>query len=245
MDACRFLDWDSKFFRVRVARVNSQVLTSSLVDEIFAWCNAQQITCLYFLAAVNDDQTVKLAEVNDFHLVDLRITLNCKLAGGEPKKMERPEGGTVRLVRTDDLPILRQVARSSYSDSRFFYDENFDRKLCADLYDIWLQKSCADPAQAVWVGEVDHQPAGYITCQIQSDMEKPTGVIGLLGIGETYRSHGVGHVLVDAALDWFSQRGASQALVVTQGRNLPAQRLYQRCGFQTSSVQLWYHKWFV
>jgi hypothetical protein len=31
---------------------------------------------------------------------------------------------------------------------------------------------------------------------------------------------------------------------VTQGRNIPAQRTYQRCGFQTAAVQLWYHRWF-
>jgi len=32
--------------------------------------------------------------------------------------------------------------------------------------------------------------------------------------------------------------------VVTQGRNLAAQRLYQRNGFVTASLQLWYHRWF-
>jgi hypothetical protein len=33
--------------------------------------------------------------------------------------------------------------------------------------------------------------------------------------------------------------------VVTQGRNSKAQRLYERCGFLTRSVQLWYHRWFM
>ena len=32
--------------------------------------------------------------------------------------------------------------------------------------------------------------------------------------------------------------------VVTQGRNIAGQRLYQRCGFLTRSVELWYHKWY-
>jgi ribosomal protein S18 acetylase RimI-like enzyme len=31
--------------------------------------------------------------------------------------------------------------------------------------------------------------------------------------------------------------------VVTQGRNVAAQRLYQRAGFVTASTQLWYHRW--
>jgi hypothetical protein len=33
-------------------------------------------------------------------------------------------------------------------------------------------------------------------------------------------------------------------LVVTQGRNYAAQRLYQRNQFRTCEVQLWYHKWY-
>jgi hypothetical protein len=35
-----------------------------------------------------------------------------------------------------------------------------------------------------------------------------------------------------------------QATVVTQGRNVVSQRVYQRCAFMTRSAQLWYHCWF-
>jgi hypothetical protein len=31
----------------------------------------------------------------------------------------------------------------------------------------------------------------------------------------------------------------------TTQRNYAAQRLYQRCGFLTGSIHLWYHKWYV
>jgi hypothetical protein len=32
--------------------------------------------------------------------------------------------------------------------------------------------------------------------------------------------------------------------VVTQGRNVPAVRTFQRAGFLASSIDLWFHKWY-
>jgi ribosomal protein S18 acetylase RimI-like enzyme len=55
---------------------------------------------------------------------------------------------------------------------------------------------------------------------------------------------GVGRKLVVASLGWFDAHGADRVTVVTQGRNIAAQRLYQRCGFLTRSTGLWYHRWF-
>ena len=49
----------------------------------------------------------------------------------------------------------------------------------------------------------------------------------------------------ESALDWFATQGVEKVTVVTQGRNGAAQRLYQRCGFVTGSIHLWYHKWNV
>ena len=40
-------------------------------------------------------------------------------------------------------------------------------------------------------------------------------------------------------------RGIDRVQVVTQGRNVRAQRVYQRCGFVSAQLQLWYHRWFT
>jgi RimJ/RimL family protein N-acetyltransferase len=45
-------------------------------------------------------------------------------------------------------------------------------------------------------------------------------------------------------MSWFAGQDIKTVHVVTQGRNTRAQRLYQRCGFVTRSMELWYHRWF-
>jgi ribosomal protein S18 acetylase RimI-like enzyme len=54
----------------------------------------------------------------------------------------------------------------------------------------------------------------------------------------------LGRQLIDSSLEYFRQNGVERATVVTQGRNVDSHRLYERCGFLTQSVQLWYHCWF-
>ncbi len=43
---CTYLDWDSDFFGVRIARVNASRLSEETVAPILAWCAAQAIDCL-------------------------------------------------------------------------------------------------------------------------------------------------------------------------------------------------------
>jgi dTDP-4-amino-4,6-dideoxy-D-galactose acyltransferase len=69
--------------------------------------------------------------------------------------------------------------------------------------------------------------------------------IGLVGVAADQQGKGVGRSLVFGALAWFHKAGSKEVEVATQGRNLEAQRLYQRCGFLTSRVSVWYHKWFT
>ena len=59
------------------------------------------------------------------------------------------------------------------------------------------------------------------------------------------RGIGLGTHLVNAALQFMLEKGRSRATVVTQGRNVASQRLYQRCGFITHAVELYYHRWFT
>lgn len=41
----------------------------------------------------------------------------------------------------------------------------------------------------------------------------------------------------------FQQARMNKVMVVTQGHNVPAQRLYQRHGYRTTKTSLWLHRW--
>jgi dTDP-4-amino-4,6-dideoxy-D-galactose acyltransferase len=262
-DLCRFLEWDSAFFQQRIAALNVPRLPPEIVRDALAWCDAEHIDCLYFLADSDDSMTGRLAHEAGFQFVDARVTLELKLplhpstlsstqAGqrGEdllPKLAPRPEGeGTgvrifaLRPFAPADLPALKKIARVSYTDSRFYFDSHFPREKCDQLYERWIEKSCADGAEQVIVAEADRQTVGYITCHLKGD----TGEIGLLGVSEAARGSGIGVALIRASLNWFGEHDASLVSVVTQARNVGAQRAYQRAGFLTRSVQVWYHRWF-
>jgi peptide alpha-N-acetyltransferase len=94
---------------------------------------------------------------------------------------------------------------------------------------------------AVLVPELQGQVVGYISCHLTGQGK---GQIGLMAIGKEVRGKGIAKSLVYAALRWFAERSVTQVFVVTQGRNVQALRLYQKCGFLIEKMELWYHRWF-
>ena len=147
----------------------------------------------------------------------------------------------VRLARESDLPQLRRLARTLHHDSRFYFDQQFERSKCDSLYETWIERCCGDLAQTVFVPEVDGQAVGYITCG-SSGQETH---IGLLGVAGTHARAGLGRALVQRYLSWSVQPGVQRATVVTQARNTAAQNLYRSCGFLPATIQRWYHRWFT
>lgn len=236
---CEYLEWDSRFFEQRIGRVKADTLTSDTLAAVLDWSRAQSIDCLYFLARADDDQTIRLAETNGFHLVDLRVTLEAYIRFDKPSSIIKDI--TIRQHNEAEIPELRAIASSSYHNSRFYYDGHFPRERCDALYAVWIEKACRNPEQQVLVADVSGRPAGFITCERR---DASTGQIGLLGVSVDFRGHGIGPALIAAALDTFRQQGLERVNVVTQGRNLTAQRSYQRSGFVTANIQLWYHRWF-
>jgi len=147
----------------------------------------------------------------------------------------------VREFRPSDRGALCALARVSHTDTRFFFDGGFEAERCHALYQTWIEKSSNGYADAVWVAETERGPSGYVSCHLSAE---GTGRIGLLAVHSEERGRGLARQLVSRALEYFGCKGMTSASVVTQGRNIAAQRLYQRCGFVTDSIQLWYHRWF-
>jgi len=241
-EPCRYLEWDSAFFGKRIAQVEGQRLDTSRLEAIRRWCEDNEIACLYLLADSDHAETVRLAEDGGFRLVDIRCTLIRELS--VPTSDEAPAQATahMREARQQDLPAIRAIARKGYSFTRFYYDGHFPAEKCAGLYEAWIENSLRGYSNAVFVAENEGRIAGYITCNLPRRSENSR--IGLVGIASWARQQGIGRALVGHALIWFRQQQSPRVEVVTQGRNIPALRLYQRSGFLVDRVQLWYHKWF-
>ncbi len=229
------LGWDSEFWGMTVARAGAATLTQQGWAELDAWARARSVDCLFLLAEAEDRETSTLAEDVGFRLVDVRVEL------AQPT-VEPVAPVSVRHHRDSDVETLRKIARSSHSITRFYADPHFPRERCDELYDTWIARSCEGWADAVLVAEHDAEPSGYVTCHF--DPSALRGSIGLIAVTESATRNGLGKALVDGALAWCREVGATEATVVTQGANIRAQRLFQQCGFRTASVGLWFHRWY-
>ncbi len=237
---CEILAWDTAFWGIPVGKVTRPVLLPGDGDDIATWCAEQEVACLYFLAPTDDRGTILEAERAGFSLVDQRLTLGVTVSGDTTPTRPTDPLTTIRPCRTEDIAVLEGIAARSHRDSRFYFDGRFPADRCDALYVTWIRQSIEGWADAVLVAANAGGAAGYVTCHLDAP---DRGRVGLIGVGEAARGRGVGQALVHAALAWFRARGAASATVVTQGRNTGAQRLYQRCGFVTQSMNLWYHRW--
>ncbi len=233
---CLRLEWDSEFFGFGIGRIDAAQLDDAVVAAAREWALASEVRCLYFLAGADDAATTRAAERAGMACTDIRMTFEQTLGGQEPDSCP-PD---IRQWRPDDLPVLRAIAGSSHADTRFYADPHFARERCDALYETWIERSCAGFAQTVLVAQGDDGRAlGYVTGHLRGDAAS----LGLIAVAPEAQGRGLGPRLVNAFLAWSAGQRATRAMVVTQGRNVRAQRLYQRCGFLTSAVQVWYHFW--
>lgn len=236
-----YLTWDSQFFERRIGRLSTLPGNPAGWKAVDADARKQGLECVYLLVDIQDTGAVTAAQRNGFLLVDIRLTLSRELSGERLVAPALPHGVSLRAATPDDLPTLQTIARQSHTDSRFFSDTHFDPIRSAEMYAVWIASYLEEADNVtVWTAVQDNEAHGYLTCRVTGQ----TGRIGLVGLAERARGKGLGTALLAAGLDWFTSQGARQVEVVTQGRNLPAQRLYQRGGFRSARVQLWFHKWY-
>jgi dTDP-4-amino-4,6-dideoxy-D-galactose acyltransferase len=236
---CSYLEWDSEFFNRRIARVVSRRLDAETLKSVLSWSEESSMDCLYFLADAADKASAMLAADNGFRFVDIRTTYERRLAG-DSELGEKAPG--IRFAVPEDVQALRAIASVSHRDSRFYFDPNFSESACNALYETWIEKSCQGYADAVLVAQIEGRAVGYISLHLD---EENTGQIGLIAVGAETRGHGLGKKLITESLRWFASKDVERVRVVTQGRNVVAQRLYQGFGFMLASVEVWYHRWFL
>jgi dTDP-4-amino-4,6-dideoxy-D-galactose acyltransferase len=241
---CKVLPWDTDFFGYKIAQVSVHRLEEQKLTHMLDWCRKNKIDCVYFLADSEDGKSIRLAEDWGFRLVDIRMTFeynvsNTHTSESKISNHEYP----VRPYQQGDISSLERIARDCYHDTRFYYDPCFSDDACRKLYATWIKRSCEGYADHVLVAEEKGVTIGYISCHLNH--ASAVGQIGLFGVDRQVRGRKAGKMLLLNSLKWFAEQGIVKIKVVTQGRNVAAQRFYERCGFYTKRVQIWYHKWFA
>jgi ribosomal protein S18 acetylase RimI-like enzyme len=232
----RVLEWDTAFFGCKVAALAGTPSDAASLAQVIASARAQGIECVYVLSDIGNHAVIHALSSVGARLVDVRITFERAFA-----THDRPQKDpAIRLARPEDVPALRDLARSSHNSSRFYADGRFPRELCDELFARWIENSCAGWADVVRVAELDGHVVGYTTGHAREDQR---GEIGLVAVDKRAQGHGLGSRLVAATLSDLLDRGLQNTTVVTQGRNIAAQRLYQAQGFRTQRVQTWHHMW--
>lgn len=234
----QILDWDSNFFGSKIARIKCDNYTDSVASFIQKFSDENHIEYLEYLIGSNEIENIRSAERNGFQFIDIRMTLELSL-NNEPHRniSNRFEFGLANEVHISDLT---KIGSGIYKGSRYYSDGFFCEKKVTDFFNLWIEKAVT--------GKFDDECFSLFErgtpialCTMKSGI-KNLSSIGLFGVGAKHQGNGVSKELLFQISNAMRERGRSHISVVTQGKNIAAQRAYQAAGFKTKNVELWFRK---
>ena len=234
------LDWDSKFWKKKICFIGPKKLTESIVFRCKKFIKKNKVDMVQFLSNCHESESVKIAEKNNFGFKDIRITLEKKV--DKKKKIKLNKSISLRKAKLTDFKFIKPIARESYLDSRYYFDEFFSVNRVKNFYEGWLKKAI--------LGTFDDlcllicykkKPVGFCTIKIRT----PNAIIGLFSISSKYQGKGFSKILLKYLNYEMKKDNIKKITVVTQGRNYSALKAYQNVNFKISRTELWYHKWIV
>ena len=109
-------------------------------------------------------------------------------------------------------------------------------------YASYLGTQLDEPDVAVLVAETDGAVIGYAYAAVEGmdwmALRGPAGVLHDIVVDPAHRGHGVGRMLLDAALEFLTTRGSPRAVLWTAHGNAAAQRLFAAAGFRTTMLEM-------
>jgi ribosomal protein S18 acetylase RimI-like enzyme len=236
----KLMEWDSNFFGCNIGYVSCRRLTENIESFIKEKVRELKIDMIQYNCNCHDQVSIFTAERNNYSFVDVRVTFDIILQ--KTKEAASNEDNIIfRKAEEKDIETLSKMAGKIYTLSRYYFDKNFDQEKVKEFYEGWLKKGVrGEYDDYCYILEVDHQPVAFTTVK---ECDDNTADIGIVGVDDNYSGKSLGTHLLQKVISDLKNKEFSILRVVTQGRNYPAQRLYQKSGFITSQMELWYHKW--
>jgi dTDP-4-amino-4,6-dideoxy-D-galactose acyltransferase len=232
------LVWDSTLLKKKVGQLVSIPAEKHRLESLVEKTRAKgfsYITCRLYSQQVSYTQ---ILESLSFYLTDIGVTFEMRTDKFLLKTRDHTldNGLVVRTALRNDIPKLKKMSTSLFTDSRFYHDPFFSKKEADTLFQAWIENSVLGDAADIFYYVPDK---GFITCK---KMNAKTGEIKLIGVEKKFRSKGVGSLLMEKAVEWFKAHDIAVVNVRTQLKNMDAVNFYVKLGFSLKGYDLVYGK---
>jgi dTDP-4-amino-4,6-dideoxy-D-galactose acyltransferase len=241
MEQFQILEWDTGFFGMTVARILPHRLIQEELERTIALLRKGGVSLAYWASDPAHEGSQQAALACGGLLADRKVTYLSEL--GDIPEPVRGSGWMVEEFE-DSAPgyDLEDLAVQAGCCSRFKVDDGISVDKFVDLYKLWIRNSVNKLiAEAVFVIRRDNRIVGMVTVGYKGGR----GDIGLIAVDGRMRGNNMGAVLVHAAGKWAYGKGLTHMQVVTQGGNLAACALYEKCGYKIEKVENLYHFWIM
>lgn len=237
MASYSLLDWDTKFFGYKIARIFVSQDSKAQIDQTISMLRLEDFKLAYFFVSPEDDTSNDSIKACSGQLVDEKVTYSYSI---DEQTIFKVDDYIVRYNEDIVTQELTQLALQSGVYSRLRIDPNFSKREYENLYKEWIKKSVTkEVADQVLVYKHDDHILGFITVKIAEGH----GTIGLLAVDEKSRGKSIGKKLLTSSFAYFKNNDITTIEVVTQRANQIACRFYEACGFNLSEIVNVYHLW--
>jgi ribosomal protein S18 acetylase RimI-like enzyme len=231
--------FDSELFgleigRIPVVRAASSAEYRTLFGAVMSRARLAGYDQVLRRTAVTNLAEIWALEAAGFELMDVGVTFAQRVAPGAREPAQHDDLHVALSTDADIEAIAREMVLEPWA-SRYEADPAYAPDRVRELRSRWLTNLHRGRAQAFFVGTMEGQPAGYVTCNV--DGRTGIGDIELVGTMPAFRGRRVASRVMDYALWWFGSR-THLVTVRTQATNIGAATLYERAGFTLHSSDL-------
>jgi dTDP-4-amino-4,6-dideoxy-D-galactose acyltransferase len=226
-----YLDWDSRFFGLRVERVVVEEARDASALEDGLRQSSADVLYVFVPSACAEACRKGLEDASGL-FCDRKVTYR--------KEVGPVVGDGDGAIREEDAEseALMQLAYESGHLSRFNRDSRF-RPYFKALYAEWVRKALAETDSRVFAFSEERLIRGMVTVSASGGL----GWIGLLAVDAACQGRGIGLRLLSHCERFYARHACTVCRVVTQKDNVAACRLYLKAGYAVESEQDVWHVW--
>jgi len=242
-DLFQMLDLDSDIFGFPVARILPERLAENELQHVISLLKAKRVRLAYWASDPKHLESQRAAELCRGFLADEKVTFSFDLTTvpSPPRGEDAYTGSHIEEYAGESpTPEMENLAFQIGMNSRFGADPRIPEDKLKAMYRRWIRNSVnGQVADAVLVARRSGKVVGMATVGAGNGR----GYIGLFAVDAAMRGKNLSVLLVREAQAWARRKGSGLTRVVTQGKNIPACRLYEKCGYKIEKIEFFYHFW--